>query len=108
MRRLVLRLIKPFTAHQQELDAAILETLQTLTRDTAATREALRADRLREAQSAAAQLAELRRQAARAEEQARELQRLSSDFTQSAREPVPGNGNPAGDQEMAHRAAGAG
>ncbi len=76
LRRLVLRLIKPFAAHQREVDSAILQALEAQARDAAATRETLRADRLREAQQTAAQLAELRRQAACAEEQARELQLL--------------------------------
>ena len=68
VRRLTLRLIKPFTAYQRMVDGAVLDAVRALAEDAAHAGDALREDRLREAQRAAAQLAELRRQATRLEE----------------------------------------
>jgi glycosyltransferase involved in cell wall biosynthesis len=65
IRRATLRLMKPHTVYAGMVDAALLEAVKTLAEDVSATEDALRADRLREAQRTAAQLAELRRLAAR-------------------------------------------
>jgi glycosyltransferase involved in cell wall biosynthesis len=80
IRRLVLRLIKPFTAYQRMVDTEMLDALRELVQDAAVTRDALREDRLRDAKRAAAQLAELRRQSSRAEEQAGKLERLNDEL----------------------------
>jgi glycosyltransferase involved in cell wall biosynthesis len=76
MRRVVLRLIKPFTAHQRMVNSEVLDALQATVRSTTGAHDALRADRLREALRGAAQLAELRRQSAWDEEIAGELERV--------------------------------
>jgi glycosyltransferase involved in cell wall biosynthesis len=68
IRRLTLRLMKPFTAYQQTVDAAVLDALRAVAEDASRTARVLRSARMREAQHAAAQLAELRRQGARLEE----------------------------------------
>jgi Glycosyl transferases group 1 len=68
LRRLVLRLIKPFTAYQQMVNAEALDAIRTAAQTTARAHEDLRGDRLRAAQQTAAELAELRRQTARIEE----------------------------------------
>jgi glycosyltransferase involved in cell wall biosynthesis len=65
VRRLTLRLIKPFTAYQRTIDSAMLDVVRGLAEDASRTVNELHDERLREAQRAAAQLAELRRQAAR-------------------------------------------
>jgi glycosyltransferase involved in cell wall biosynthesis len=86
IRRLVLRLIKPFTAYQRTVDTAVLDSLRALARDTAATRGLLQANRLREAQVEAAQLAELRRQSTRLEEISGDLERPMTDLPGITRE----------------------
>ncbi len=80
VRRLVLRLMKPFTAYQRMVDTELLEALHELVQDAAATSDALREDRLNEAKRAAAQLAELRRQSSCAEAQAGKLERLRNEL----------------------------
>ncbi len=88
VRRLVLRLIKPFTAYQRMVDNEMLETLRELVREATTTRDALRNVRLREAKRTAAQLAELRRQSSRAEEQAGRLERLSNELATQVAAPT--------------------
>ncbi len=65
IRRLALRLVKPFSAYQRMVDEAMLDTVKDLTESVLSIRGALRTDRLRNAQRVAAQLAELRRQEVR-------------------------------------------
>lgn len=67
-RRLVLRLMKPYTAYQLEVDRAVVEGLGAALEEASAAGDALLADRRRAARREAAQLAEMRRHAARLEE----------------------------------------
>jgi glycosyltransferase involved in cell wall biosynthesis len=74
LRRVVLRLIKPFTAHQQMVNAEALTALNVLARDQLQIAGALRSDRVAESRRAAALLAELRRQSAWDEEIAGQIE----------------------------------
>lgn len=84
-RRVMLRLIKPFTAYQQAVDHALLETMREL--DAGA-----RTDRLREAQRAAGALAELRRQSTIAQQLQSEVADMRSG-ARPAEEAKNGNGH---------------
>jgi glycosyltransferase involved in cell wall biosynthesis len=75
IRRVVLRLIKPFTAYQRMVNAEALDVLRGTVESATRAREALRTDRLHAAQWTAAAFAELRRQAARSDAVAVELGR---------------------------------
>ena len=68
LRRLVLRLIKPFTAFQNTVNSELLNVLSATAQSTTQVATEARDERLRTARRTAAQLAELRRQAARIEE----------------------------------------
>jgi len=92
-RRLLLRIIKPFTAYQQMVNSEAIEVLRNTAMTTARAHDALRADRLRAAQRTAAELAELRRQAARTEELAGELDRGLTDHVEAT--PSEANGRSA-------------
>jgi hypothetical protein len=85
LRRVVLRLIKPFTVHQQAINAELLAATETLSGEPASRRRAERHARLQAARQVAAQLAESRRQACATEQLAGELDRL--------REAGPGDGD---------------
>jgi len=76
LRRLVLRLMKPFTAHQQMVNAELLRAIDHVSRAQAQDADAMRRHRLEEARRAAAQLAELRRQSAWAEDIAAQIEEL--------------------------------
>ena len=84
IRRLLLRLIKPFTAYQQMVNSEALKLIRTIAETSAETHDALRAERLHAAQQTAAELAELRRQAARTEELAGEVDRARVGHPESA------------------------
>jgi glycosyltransferase involved in cell wall biosynthesis len=103
VRRLMLRLIKPFTAYQHAVDTAVLDSLSALTQDVAKTGHVLRASRLREAQHTAVQLAELRRQSARLEEMSSGREPARAALAETAREAGPANGNTGIDPEIAPR-----
>jgi hypothetical protein len=85
LRRIVLRLIKPFTAHQQAINSELLAAAETLSGEPSIRRRAERHARLQGARQAAAQLAESRRQARATKQLAGELDRL--------REATPGAGD---------------
>ncbi len=68
LRRLVLRVIKPFTAFQNTVNSELLNVLRDTAQSTTQVATEARDERLRTARRTAAQLAELRRQAASIEE----------------------------------------
>jgi hypothetical protein len=103
IRRLVLRLMKPFTAYQHTVDAAVIESLRALARDTVGTRETLQEDRLRAAQREAEQLAELRRQSARLEDMSGEFEQHKTDLPDLTGDPGRPNGSAELDPELAPR-----
>ncbi len=82
LRRVVLRLIKPFTVHQQAINAELLAAAEALAGEPASRHSAERRARLQAARQTAVQLAESRRQARATEHLTGELGRL--------REAVPG------------------
>jgi hypothetical protein len=84
MRRLLLRLIKPFTAYQQMVNSEALDIIRAVAESTAGAHRALHADRVREIQRTAAELLELRRQAARVEELTGELDRAPAGHVEPA------------------------
>jgi glycosyltransferase involved in cell wall biosynthesis len=88
LRRVVLRLIKPFTAHQQALNVALLGTVESLAGTEARNERTQQRNRLREARQTAAQLAELRRQAAAGERLEGELGRTRAEV-EDRRRPEP-------------------
>ena len=73
LRRVVLRLIKPFTAYQQMVNSELLKAAREIARSAGKARRDLRAERGRTALRTAAQLGELRRQAAHIEELSEQL-----------------------------------
>jgi glycosyltransferase involved in cell wall biosynthesis len=79
LRRVVLRLIKPFTAYQRMLDAELLSAVTALTNAEVAEGAALEHARTRAARQTAALLSELRRQACAVERLRGNLDRLSGD-----------------------------
>jgi glycosyltransferase involved in cell wall biosynthesis len=103
MRRLVLRMIKPFTAYQRMVDDETLQILRGLSSDIAKTRDVLSRERVREAQRSAAQLAELRRQSARIEEMGGELNPGLADAPESVRKAAATNGGTEKNPEIIHR-----
>ncbi len=96
LRRVVLRLIKPFTAYQQMVNSELLHAVEAMSEERAQMTSALEEHRLTEAGRTAAQLAELRRQFAWIEGLVRsasgleiatvELQRATGELQQSSRE----------------------
>jgi glycosyltransferase involved in cell wall biosynthesis len=79
LRRIVLRLIKPFAAHQQMVDAELSGIVTSLIDGAAESRAARVAGSRRQARETATQLAELRRQAQSVESAVSELERLRTD-----------------------------
>jgi hypothetical protein len=108
VRRLVLRIIKPFTAYQRMVDDEALQILRRLSSDITKTRDTLSQERVREAQRNAAQLAELRRQSARIDEMGGEL---NSELTnpelsrihKSVSDAAAANGGTEKTPEISHR-----
>jgi glycosyltransferase involved in cell wall biosynthesis len=74
LRRVVLRLIKPYTAYQHMVNSELLQAIQALTEEQNRMVSALQDHRLDEARRAAAQLGELRRQFAWIEETASQIE----------------------------------
>ncbi len=105
-RRLVLRLIKPFTAYQRMVDTAALDAVRALAEDASRTADALHSDRLREAQRAAAQLAELRRQSTRLDELTGGIEHARAELTEPLRRSDPVDATPAIHPEIARQTPG--
>jgi glycosyltransferase involved in cell wall biosynthesis len=93
IRRLVLRLIKPFTSYQQAVDMATLDNLNALAQDTARAVDMGQKARRLEAEHAASLLAELRRQAAQVEALTGELEQVRAGFPVTLPEADPSNGS---------------
>jgi glycosyltransferase involved in cell wall biosynthesis len=87
LRRVVLRLIKPFTVHQRAINAELAAAAETLAGERADRLAGERSIRLRQARQSAAQLAELRRQAATTDRLKGEIERLR-DAAQAATVPT--------------------
>jgi glycosyltransferase involved in cell wall biosynthesis len=104
LRRVVLRLIKPFTVHQQAINSELLAAAEALSGEPASRRRAERDAQLQGARQAAAQLAESRRQAHATEQLAGELDRLREAAPSAADALAAGTGSP-GEQDAGASAA---
>jgi glycosyltransferase involved in cell wall biosynthesis len=101
LRRVVLRVIRPFTMYQHILDEAMLEAVRALAQEGAATQKTLNASRLQEVERAAGLLAELRRQATVVEQMAIELKNARTGSMRLAGE----DGGTEGSTDLAQQAA---
>ena len=90
LRRLVLRVIKPFTAYQRMVNSEMLGAIDVISQEQARATASQHDHRLDEARRAASQLAELRRQSAWDEEIAAQIGQLHLDLQRApSRVPAP-------------------
>jgi glycosyl transferase family 1 len=83
VRRLTLRMIKPFTTYQRSVNSELLQLARAAALSASRAQRDLRRERTRAAQRTAVQLAELRRQSAQIEDLPDQLQRVHGDLAET-------------------------